>query len=893
MIGEGENVTIQGQHSTINFRNGIHVKIESIVITETNLEFGSKSPVAQLLTFQFVSMKLSFSEVTARIPVHSNASFEYTGCTLQNGRLSITSANHNYRSTNLTITNSKFLNNSISVAICIVNISGVSEFIGAQTSAISSYDSAIILSGKVLFENNIATRGGAMALHTSWLTFEVGVTAIFTSNMAKDKGGTIFTEPNYQPYPWPFDHQYEFNYCFYSIHDCHNVDNHYRIYFANNSGINGGNDIYGGPPEGFCNPSCWYSVIHESNNEYSSLSSDPTRVCLCNESGVPQCLTHSYVYNNRTVYPGETLSVSAVIVGGNFGTTIGTVYAGFLNDKNSFLRPTSQYGQAIDNKQCNTLEYTIYSNQTNHTVVLYLSQEYMDSEEAQSLIHREYSTPVLFYTTILPCPRGFTLAKHLPKCDCYQTLLDKDVKCELKNRTGYFTWSGNMWINIIDNGIIFTMYCPLDYCTVTNKSINMHSNPDSQCAFNRTGRLCGGCKDGYSLAIGSSHCIQCSNNNNLALLIFFIGAGFLLVLFIGALNLTVSQGMINGLIFYANIVWTYHPILFPQEQSMNGSLALLKIFIAWINLDFGIETCFVIGLNAFWKIWLQFIFSFYIWSIAGLIIISCRYSTTLTKFLGNRAVPVLDTLFLLSYMKLLRTISGTLDFFIITDYPSGTKSLVWSEDGNLTYFGFPHILLFLAGLATLLFLWLPYTLLLLLMQCLRRVSYLKWIMRFNPVYDAYFAPLKSKHQYWFGVLLLTRGILLISFASTFGVSPNINLLNLSIAGIVLLFYMIITQPYKNRAVLFQNGLFLTNLTLLSGCAIYVSHTHSHQLMLKTVIIGLSTGFAFLQFCGIVLYSAIAPRYSAKHHTERPDEKMKAEGNLKVVDYGMYRDPIFD
>ena len=249
-------------------------------------------------------------------------------------------------------------------------------------------------------------------------------------------------------------------------------------------------------------------------------------------------------------------------------------------------------------------------------------------------------------------------------------------------------------------------------------------------------------------------------------------------------------------------------------------------------------------------------------------------------------------------MKLLRTISGTLDFFIITEYPSGTKSLVWSEDGNLTYFGFPHVLLFLAGLTTLLFLWLPYTLLLLLMQCLRRVSHLKyiqWIMRFNPVYDAYFAPLRTKHQYWFGVLLLTRGILLISFASSFGVSPNINLLNLSIAGIVLLFYMIITQPYKNRTVLFQNGLFLTNLTLLSGCAIYVSHTaYYHQLMLKTVVIGLSTGFALLQFCAIVLYSVIAPRCSAKHHrTERPDEEVKAEDNLKIVDYGMYRDPIFD
>ena len=292
--------------------------------------------------------------------------------------------------------------------------------------------------------------------------------------MAKDKGGAIFAEPNYLPYL--FNHQYVYNYCFYSVYDCQDVDNPYRNYFANNSGINGGNDIYGGPPERLYSiyPSCWDAIVHDSNNEYSSLSSDPTRVCLCNESGVPQC---RYVYNNRTVYPGETLLVSAVVVGGNFGTTIGTVYAGFLSYKNSFLRPTSQYGQAIDNKQCNTLEYTIYSNQTNHTVILYLSQEYMDSEEAQSLIGYDFSTPVLFYITILPCPRGFTLTNHPPKCDCYQTLLDNDVKCELKNRTGYFTWSGNMWINIIDNGIIFTMYCPLDYCPIINKSINMYDNP--------------------------------------------------------------------------------------------------------------------------------------------------------------------------------------------------------------------------------------------------------------------------------------------------------------------------------------------------------------------------------------------------------------------------------
>ena len=69
----------------------------------------------------------------------------------------------------------------------------------------------------------------------------------------------------------------------------------------------------------------------------------------------------------------------------------------------------------------------------------------------------------------------------------------------------------------------------------------------------------------------------------MTLLLFFAAAGFLLVLFISILNLTVTQGMINGLIFYANIVWTYQSILFPNQ--IPSILIVFKTF----NLDFGIE----------------------------------------------------------------------------------------------------------------------------------------------------------------------------------------------------------------------------------------------------------------------------------------------------------------
>ena len=157
--------------------------------------------------------------------------------------------------------------------------------------------------------------------------------------------------------------------------------------------------------------------------------------------------------------------------------------------------------------------------------------------------------------------------------------------------------------------------------------------------------MCGGCKENYSLAIGSSHCIHCPNNNNLALLTFFAAAGILLVFIISALNLTVTQGLINGLIFYANIVWTYQSLFFPHEQKSNTVLILLKIFIAWINIDFGIETYFIDGLTAFWKTWLQFVFPFYILAISVLIIVVMKHSVRLTMLVGDRAVPVLDSLY--------------------------------------------------------------------------------------------------------------------------------------------------------------------------------------------------------------------------------------------------------
>ena len=233
-------------------------------------------------------------------------------------------------------------------------------------------------------------------------------------------------------------------------------------------------------------------------------------------------------------------------------------------------------------------------------------------------------------------------------------------------------------------------YCPFGYCITSQKIVSFDEDSSAQCLSDRNGTLCGGCKKNFSLAIGSSNCIHCPNNNNLALIIFFAAAGLLLVLFVSALNLTVTQGMINGLTFYANVFWTYQNILLPQAAS-NYFFAFLRVFVAWLNLDFGIEACFFKGLNAFWKTWLQYLFPLYIWSISKL-----------AKLFGNRAVSVLATLFLLSYMKLLKVIVDSLGFTPIEIFNTTNYShtlTVWSLDGSYTYGHFPHILLVIATLA--------------------------------------------------------------------------------------------------------------------------------------------------------------------------------------------------
>ena len=82
-----------------------------------------------------------------------------------------------------------------------------------------------------------------------------------------------------------------------------------------------------------------------------------------------------------------------------------------------------------------------------------------------------------------------------------------------------------------------------------------------------------------------------------------------------------AEGTICGILLYANIVQINSDIYFHSSNSPCKKLAMfLRVFIAWLNLDFGIPTCIYDGMDSYSKAWLQYLFPLYIWFIAGTII---------------------------------------------------------------------------------------------------------------------------------------------------------------------------------------------------------------------------------------------------------------------------------
>jgi len=418
------------------------------------------------------------------------------------------------------------------------------------------------------------------------------------------------------------------------------------------------------------------------------------------------------------------------------------------------------------------------------------------------MFQKENSRLNQFYVKFFPCPVGFTMVSGI--CQCDHNLMLYIDNCDINDQS--ILRPANSWVSAMTknrtHSYLVSLNCPFDYCLPHSSRLNLSITSDLQCQFNRSNILCGQCSHGLSTVFGSSDCKECSNIYLLIIIPVMI-AGILLVILLFLLNLTVVDGMINGFISYVNIVSINGDVFFHPS----GVSAAAYVFISIANLDLGIETCFYNGMDDYAKMCLQLVFPIYLIFIATLLIITSRYSTIIQRLTTHRALPVLATLFLLSYTKILRTVSSVLfSYSTITSLPNKTTTLVWSVDANITKFGIKFSALFAVCLILFLIL-IPFTFTLLFTRTLMRYRFVNYFM---PLLDVYQAPYKINFYFWVGLHLLIKALF-------YGLSALEKRSNLTIGATLLYIIGNFTgylRPFKCRVQNCNELILLINLGIL-------------------------------------------------------------------------------
>ena len=582
-------------------------------------------------------------------------------------------------------------------------------------------------------------------------------------------------------------------------------------------------------------------------NGLLEISSTPVQICVCgddlNNTSKSALKCDGDSIPMLQTFPGRAFSLSIVPIDESFNRVYSLVYSNprVEGTNTSAMNLQLDYGEDIVQaygSNCTTFTFTI------------LSDNVGDAATGSIAMYPSGSINGLFIpVNVLNCPPGFELVEGANSCSCPEFFEDRGVQCNVSN--GLLTRPGTSWIGIAeyidqdysfltaeDIDLGFSDHCPTRYCN-QSESIMVNISNSTLCLFGRTGVLCGQCQSGLSVTIGSPKCLKCSNWWLFTLPLYAL-LGIAIVALLLILQLTVTQGTINGLIFYANVLSVSTYYLF----GFDGALWSL-IFISFLNLELGFAVCLFDGLNDIVKAILSIAFPIYIWLIAIALVYASRFSNRLSKMTSQSAVPVLATLIYITYYELLRFSVDGLAFSTVHRHIK-SDDIVWYYDGNVGYLrDSKHRLLFCLVLIAVCGFILPYGILL---TGIRFFSRFRIVNKFRPLIDAYCAPYKDKYRFWFGLRIWILVAIYILFAGLRN-TPQILFLCQSIILILFIVAQVAIMPFKSIVINWLDLFFMINALMLSVVAL-----HNVPLGIR-IASGLSVAAAFVVFWCIVGYHA--------------------------------------
>lgn len=734
--------------------------------------------------------------------------------------------------------------------------------------------SAIVSKGVIQFISNEAENGGGVSLESNAKLRGIpdkkfGGNISFISNSARRHGGALYIDDETNPAMCGAATAQNAT----SLTECFSMSvfTTFSLSFARFSGSN----VFGGLldrcslngilPQG--TETCKIgttSFLNSSNlaeSQLDTISSRPVRLCFC-RGGIPDC---NYQPDHIQINRGKQFLIELIAYDHIFNAVGAIVYSSIENSQSSIGYLGDTHGI---NSGCTSIQFSLLS---------YTSD--FESVNSENLtLSMEGPCPIVGISerTITieiscACPIGFqTYSDQQTPCDCicHAVLQDYDrTSCNASTKS--ILRRDSFWIMYINHanssGYIIYPNCPFDYCypseTEVSINLNLPNGSDTQCVSNRVGILCGTCKPGYSVSLGSSQCLQCPKNWPLLLvmvIIVFIISGVGLVALLLTLNLTVATGSLNALIFFANILAANRSALFPS-----GRVSFASVVISWLNFDIGVNVCFYNGMDTYIKTWLQLAFPAYIIILVVVVIKLSYHFTSFGRLVGRKdPVATLATLILLSYTKLVQTIITVFSTATL-HYPDGAKAL-WLPDATIEYFTGKHAALFFIAILILL-LGSAYTFLLFLWQwvLLCPINRVKFIInqKFSLFLETYHAPYTPRHRYWTGLLLLIRvSIYLISVFNPSSGDPRITLISTIIVMSLLFVYVsgFSIRIYKHWSMNAMETLTYFNIIATSVFTWYTFETNGNQ----KIVTNISVGIAFTQLIMVVLHHAC--KYSWFH-----------------------------
>jgi hypothetical protein len=235
-------------------------------------------------------------------------------------------------------------------------------------------------------------------------------------------------------------------------------------------------------------------------------------------------------------------------------------------------------------------------------------------------------------------------------------------------------------------------------------------------------------------------------------------------------------------------------------------------------------------------------------------------------------MPVLATILLLSYTKLVQVIFIVLSFTGL-DYPDGSK-VVWLYDGNITFGRGNHLPLFIVSLILLIIVVIPYTALLILFPLITNIVYfesklVRYLRKPNLLkdyIDAYLNPYKDHPHcgiYWPSLLLVTRAFHIIVFASTRG-DPGVNLfVTTATAFLLVILNLAVGGVYKIHLLTVLEISYLLNIGVLSAATAasnLLGVNHATVVYLSIIIAVITFASAYIKFYQELIARVIKHRY---------------------------------